>query len=263
MDTGPFGTGLLGTLLNDIFTSGGARFEYQGEKSVGGTSVYQYRFQVPLKASHYQVQVKQNWREIAYEGEFGIDPHSFDLRHLLVRTKEMPPDSGACETATSVDYARVRIGAGDFLLPQKSKLHIVMTDTYESDTTTEYIGCREYHSDATIHFDDAAPAANRHKAEAAAPQTLPPGLPLVLALAAPIDTETAAAGDVVLEKLRRAVRAPGSKDVLIPSGATVRGRIIRMRHWLDSPQRFEIAHAPGDLGGRRQCAAAIGQTCPQ
>ena len=241
VDTGPFGTGLLGTLLNDIFTTGGARFEYQGEKSAGGMTVYEYRFEVPLKASHYQVQVGRAWRAIAYEGEVQIDPRSGDLRHLLVRTNEMPPEGGACETATNVDYARVRIGAGDFLLPQQSKLHILMTDTYESDTRTGYAGCREYHSEAPIHFDDAAPAADGRKAEVAAPRTLPAGLPLVLALTAPIDTETAAAGDVVLEKVRKAVRAPGSKDVLIPAGATVQGRIIRMRHWLDSPERFEIA----------------------
>jgi hypothetical protein len=171
-----------------------------------------------------------------------IDPQSFDLRYLLVRVSELPPESETCEALTSVDYDRIRMGAGNVLLPTQSRLHLVMNDTYESDITTTYAGCREYHSEATIHFgDEPAAATTGQKADAAAPATLPAGLPISLVLAAPIDTETAAAGDVVVETVRKAVHVHRSGEVLVPEGATVRGRIIRMRHWLDSPRRFEIA----------------------
>ncbi len=240
--SGPFGTGALGTFLSDIFARGSARFEYHGEKPAGGVTLYEYSFQVPLSASHYFVQAGRDWHAIAYDGVVQIDPQSFDLRHLLVRTNELPPEAETCETVTSVDYERVRMGTGDFLLPQQSKLHILLTDSDENDTTTTYAGCREYHSEATIHFGAEPPAAaTGQKAEAATPVTLPAGLSLSLALAAPIDTDTAAAGDAVVEKVRKPVRAPGSNGVLMPAGATVRGRIIGMRHWLDSPARFDIA----------------------
>ena len=48
-------------------------------------------------------------------------------RYLLVRVTELPPESETCEAVTSVDYARVRMGTGDFVLPRQSHLHILMT----------------------------------------------------------------------------------------------------------------------------------------
>jgi hypothetical protein len=240
--SGPFGTGALGTFLTDIFTEGSASFEYDGEKPAGRGESYEYSFRVPLGASHYSVEVGHDWHAVGYEGLVRIDPQSFDLRYLLVRANELPPESETCEAVTSVDYDRVQIGTGNFLLPQRSRLHILMTDSTESDITTTYAACREYHGEATIHFEDE-PAAIKtvQKGDVTAPVTLPVGLPVSLALASSIDTETAAAGDVLMEKVRKAVRANRSDDVLIPEGATVRCRIVKMRHWLDSPHRFEIA----------------------
>lgn len=225
---GPYGTGALGTFLSDIFAEGSASFEYNGEKPAGSTKLYEYSFRVPLSASHYSVEVGHDWHTLAYDGLVRIDPQSFDLRYLLVRVSELPTESETCEAVTSVDYDRVQMGTGNFLLPRQSRLHILMTDSSESDIATTYAGCREYHGEATIHFgDEPAAITTGQKADGAAPVVLPAGLPVSLALAAPIDTDTAAAGDVVIEKVRKAVRVHRSGEVLIPEGATVRGRIIR------------------------------------
>jgi hypothetical protein len=171
-----------------------------------------------------------------------VDPLSFDLKYLLVRVSELPPESEACEAVTSVDYDRVQIGARNFLLPQRSRLRILMTDSTENDITTTYAACREYHGEATIRFgDEPAAITTVQERDTRAHATLPAGLSFSLALAASIDTETAAAGDVFTGKVRKAVRVHRSDEVLIPEGATVRGRIVRVRHWLDLPNRFEIA----------------------
>ena len=73
------------------------------------------------------------------------------------------------------------------------------------------------------------------------PKSLPAGLTVTLAFTAPIDTDTAAAGDIVDAKVRKAVRDPRYKEALIPAGVTVQGRIIEMRHWLAKPACFLIA----------------------
>jgi hypothetical protein len=238
---GPFGTGALGTFLSDIFTLGGGRFEYNGEVlTAGGTPLYEYRFQVPFSASHYLVHAGSSWQTVPYDGAVQVDPRSFDLRHLLIRVSQLPPEAEMCLAETAVSYERVRMGTGDFLLPQQGKLHIVMTDNYESDTTTSYYGCREYLGEATIRFGDepSAPAGGQ-KTETFIPAVLPAGLPVSLALAESINTDDAAAGDVVVEKVRKPVLARGSNQVLIPAGATVHARIVRLRHWVGS--RFDIA----------------------
>jgi hypothetical protein len=239
---GPFGTGALGTFLSDIFTEGNASFEYDGEKPAGSPKLFEYSFQVPLSASHYSVEVGHDWHALAYGGFVRIDPQSFDLRYLLVRVSQLPSESETCEAVTSVDYDAVPLGTGPFLLPRQSRLHLLMTDSSESDIATTYAGCHEYHGEATIRFgDEPAAVTTEQKVDGAAAVILPAGLPFSLALTAPIDTETAAAGDMVVEKVRKPVHAHGSGELVIPEGATVRGRIIRMRHWLVSARRFEIA----------------------
>jgi hypothetical protein len=239
--TGPFGTGALGTFLSDIFDNGGTSFVYNGEVLSDAGKLYQYSYQVPLGASHYQVHTRRDWRAIAYEGEVGIDPNSLDLRHLVVRSNHLPVEAAACEVATKVDYARIHIGTGDFLLPQGSGLHIVALSTDEDDIVTTYTGCREYQSESTIHFGDDPGIAAGNKAEADLPARLPAGLPISLELVAPIDTDVAAAGDIVMQKVRKPVRTKGSKEVLIPAGAMVRCRIVKMQHWMMPPNRFDIA----------------------
>jgi len=63
---------------------------------------------------------------------------------------------------------------------------------------------------------------------------LPPvsAVPFKLALTTPIDTSTAAAGDVIQGRLLEPMVTPSSK-VLVPRGATLTGRIMRLEHHLD------------------------------
>ena len=238
---GPFGTGALGSFLSDIFDNQGTAFAYNGTVPADGGKLYQYGYEVPLGASHYLVKAGTDWQAIAYEGEVGIDPDSFDLKHLVVRADHLPQETEACEVTTDVDYAMVRLSRGDFLLPQKSRLQIVTTSTQEDDITTTYASCREYQSQSTISFGDDPAAGTSAKTATATRANLPAGAPILLALAEPIDTGVAAAGDVIVEKVRKAVQAKVSKDVLIPAGATVRGRIVKMQHWLLPPGRFDVA----------------------
>jgi hypothetical protein len=74
-----------------------------------------------------------------------------------------------------------------------------------------------------------------------APLVLPIGLPITLALTAPIDTDTAAAGDIVSAKVVKAVRRLGATQDLIPAGAIARGRIARLERHIFPEPYFVIA----------------------
>src|SRR5579871_5388275 len=52
---GPFGTGMLGPLIADIFGNGGATYRYTGDEIATGTELFAYRYEVPLGSSHYRV----------------------------------------------------------------------------------------------------------------------------------------------------------------------------------------------------------------
>jgi hypothetical protein len=234
---GSYGTGTLGSFLADIFQDGGATYTSRGQETAGVLQLTAHAYRVPLSSSHYLIEAGAGWAKAAFSGVFWVDSASAELRRLLVDANEIPPETGACEVATTVEYKGVKVGAGEFLLPIRSSMRTVGMDTTETRTTAVYSGCREYRGEASIRFDDAVPRAAAQAAIPAAP--LAPGVSLSLALTSPINTDIAVAGDVVTAKLRKPVRV--SKEVLIPAGATVEGRIVQMRHWLDPPPHFTIS----------------------
>src|SRR5271156_5460562 len=147
---GPFGTGGFGTFLTDIFSGSGVDFYFDGEESREGLQLLRYRFEVAREASHYMVHAGSDWIYTAYDGAVWIDPKSFELRQLRVRTATLPEETGACESTTTAEYATIRIGTGDFLLPQRSGLHFLMRDMTESDVATTYSGCHQYHAESAL-----------------------------------------------------------------------------------------------------------------
>ena len=237
---GAYETGIMGTFLGDILEN--ATYSYQGEESAGSSKLAAYAYRVPFQSSHYRFKSGPGWTATAFNGVFWVDPDSLEIRRLMLDANEMPPETGGCEAITTIDYQAVKVGADDFVLPIRSSMRMVRMDGSETRTSAVYSGCRQYHGESSIRFDDSAAPAEIRPAAApgAAPAApLPAGITLSLALAAPIDTDTAAAGDVFTAKLREPVRT--SKGVLVPAGASVEGRIVRMQHSLTPPQQFTIS----------------------
>jgi len=264
---GPYETGMLGTLISDVFLNGGAAYRYCGEQTSGGSRLFQYDYEVPLEASHYQIKSGPGWAPAAFSGAFWLDGDSLELRRLKAQSTDLPPESGACEFATTVDYQMARAGSGAFLLPSKSSMRTVLNDGREVQLNAVYSGCRQYRGEATIRFDEAA---GGDEVKPAAKAALPAkGLVISLALAEPIDSDTAAAGDLVKAKVRWAVRDPKRKSVLIPAGATAEIRIVQMWHALGKSPHFaislvleqvEIAGAPVPLYAAAERRATLGDS---
>lgn len=237
---GPFGTGPLGTLIGDIFLNPGAHFAYQGEETLNGAFVLKYEYQVGLESSHYLIRAGNTWVPTAFHGGLWIEPGSFDLRRLTAGSSELPPETLACVADMDVTYERSPIGSRDFLLPRTSQLHFVMRDWTETHSLTTFSSCHAYHAESTLRFDDANEAETARKAGESSSAAIPDGLSIRLALTTPIDSETAAAGDVFTAKVVKAVHKEKSKEIVLPAGALVRGRIVRMERFLREPAHYEI-----------------------
>ena len=236
---GPFGTGGFGNFLTDIFTGSGITLSFESEERVGSLTLLRYRFRISRESSHYMVRVGSDWLATGYSGEVWIDPKSSELKRLVVQTSELPEETGACVSNSTIEYATMRIGTGDFLLPQRSTLHFLMRDMTESDVAIAYSRCHQFHGEANLVADRSVTASEESPATPE-PISIAPGLVLTLKLAHAIDTDTAAAGDVVEATVSEAVRDPKSNEVVIPAHSMVRGRILRMEHSLDTPRRFVI-----------------------
>ena len=132
-----------------------------------------------------------------------------------------------CESETTVDYHRVRIGEQELLLPKHAESHDVMASAQETSSVMEYSSCA---ADTT---STAGPLQN--------PSLLPENYKIRLALENPIDMETAAAGDVVSAMVVNEVveREGVTARVLVNRGTRVRGRILNLGSYrnLERPKR--------------------------
>lgn len=240
VDSGPFGTGSFGGYLVIIFDNDGTEYHYQGERTEGSSHVFVYGYSVAKEASHYEMKAVSRplgsasgnpWITTAFSGTFEVDAASLEIRRLTVDTPELPAETGLCEAHTTLDYHRVQIGDGSFLLPQQGQLHLIDRDGMETDNTTTFSTCREYQAKSVVVFGPrpSAPGAGSQAAQEPRPP-LPGGIELALKLTALIDTDTAAAGDRIEATVVKPVRPMLAKAV-IPAGAVVHGRISRLGHY--------------------------------
>jgi hypothetical protein len=251
VSTGPTSTGAFGTLLVDIFENPGAHYAFLGKKTAGSREVFGYSFDVPLGASNYLVKVANGWRKTAYRGTFEIDAASAELSRLVTETADLAPETQACRYRTATDYHYAPIGDGQYLIPIKSALDGLFPNGTDHSAMV-FSDCHEYGAVSSLILEGDVPRSAAEVAPKAA-QPLQPGLQLTLALVSPIDTRTAAAGDSVSAKVTKAVRAPGSDEILVAQGAVAHGRILQMRHEIASAQflisiHFDTLEQNGAMG---------------
>ena len=231
VDNGPFGTGSFGGYLLDIFDNDATRFDYRGQAMREGRQVLIYAYSVARSASHYEIRTQSSWTATAYSGRFEIDPQSLEIEHVAIETPRLPAETGLCQATSTLDYERVEIGDGSFLLPSKSQMHLILRNQKETDTTTTFTACREYQAHSTLAF---TPPPLATASTAASPKRVPSAPPrryfLDLRLNTAIDTEVSAAGDPISATVVADVHPYQSKSVVIPAGAVAHGRINRIEH---------------------------------
>jgi hypothetical protein len=129
----------------------------------------------------------------------------------------------------------VKIGSGEFMLPELTTMDVLFQKGSESRNETRYTDCREYVGESTIRFDDVDTPASA-QVQKAALRPLPPKLKLQVSLASPINGETAAAGDAISAVVLHDVKEKGA-GVLIHEKDRVRGRILRIEQaFLPAPR---------------------------
>lgn len=241
---GPVSTGSFGAYLTSVFGQPGVEYRYKGEPSADGKTLFEYAYHVPLAASHFEVKTDTAWRPTAYDGEFRLDPQSYQLESLTVRTLDPPSGAPFCQATATLDYERVHIGDSDLLFPRRGQLEIELKGGSETRNVTTFSNCREYQAESEIVFDGSSPTGSAAPRSAGRGRVaLPIGLPVTLALDGAIDTATAAAGDPVAARVVKAIHHPGSSEELVPAGAIVRGRIRRVEHHLLPTPYFRVVLA--------------------
>jgi hypothetical protein len=231
---GAMSTGSFSSMLASIFGGHAARFSYDGDVTEGEKTLAEFGFRVPEEESAYYYvfgKGRANQIRIPYDGTFLVEAATHDLVRLVIRAGALPPESSACELTRTVTYARTHLHGTDFLLPAEARVSVVHTDGTVAENVISYSGCREFHGESTVRFDEKAetPPAGAGATSPIQTPSVPPGLPFTIALTKPIDPATAAAGDAIEARLKTPIRT--RSKVLFPEGAVVIGRIVSMRRY--------------------------------
>ena len=216
---GAIGNGDFALHARAIFETRNATFEYKGEHD----GVLQYDYKVPQLLSGYSIRVSGRHAIVAYHGSIFADAKTLDLRRMEVVADRIPEDLGLAAASDRMDYARVKIGGSDFLLPSESRLLMQDLDGVEHSNHTVFSGCRQFSGESVLRFDDAPESAAPVRIEDVA---LPGDIRIELTFLDELDTDHAAVGDQVRARLENDIKEKGC--IVFSRGAIVLGRITRL-----------------------------------
>ncbi len=239
---GATSTGAFASLLVSIFGTNDADFSYEGDVEDHGRTLAEFGYRVPLEKSKYRIGNKSQHFFVAYGGTFLADPKANDLVRLTVHADELPPELNTCESTTTLDYGSMQLNGSEFLIPKDAHWRVSNPDGSEFDNRTVFSACHEFLGKSTLRFDAAFETAGT-AARKPVPQALelPSGLPFAIVLLDAIDTARAAAGDLFRARLTKPIKG-NHGEILIPSGAAIAGRIVRIeRHYEPASQFLTLA----------------------
>lgn len=238
--SGSTGSGDFAAFLNAVFGQAAEQFHYLGPKDtpLGLLSAFDYK--VPQQKSQYNYKSEgRRARIIGYEGTFYATPDTAELKRLVVDTKEFPPGDSFCHVADTMDYERLKVGTGDFLLPSVTNMVILYANGEESQNEKRYSGCREFTGTSTLRFDEGEDEKSPSAATQAALRALPAKTRMRVKIDPPIDSDRAAAGDPIIGVVEKEVRQKG--QVLVRTTDRLHGRILRMEQFFQPEALWLVA----------------------
>jgi hypothetical protein len=112
---------------------------------------------VPVLAGAYQVESGGIKALVGVRGTLWVDPQSLDLLRIEQRHVDLPPELKVHDIVITIAYRRTRIGSSEPLLPISSELIITDSSGGQKRNLIEFSGCREYHSESVLHFEEVVP----------------------------------------------------------------------------------------------------------
>jgi hypothetical protein len=228
-------TGDFSGFLSHIFALDAAAYKRIGELEAAIQPAIRYDYRVPA-SSGYALGRNGVAAVVGFHGSFWVDPETLELSRVEIETEGIPPELHTSSARLAIDYGEVAVGAGSFLLPRATDVRLVSDRGLESRTITRFAQCRQFLAESSISFEERPVEQVAKESDAGA--ELPAGVVLEVALTAPIDRKTAAAGDIVAAEVRKEAKVKGG--IAVPKGAVVEGRIVRLETRGASIQPYDL-----------------------
>jgi hypothetical protein len=151
---GSTSTGEFASTLHSLFSqASGAEFKLYESTSVNGSAASIYDFKVALRRSDWLIKVGGQELFPAYSGSVWIDKATAEVRRIEMQADNIPKDFPFDSIQMAVDYEKIRLGTGEFLLPVHSEN--LACQRGSPICTKNAIDFRDYHKftgESTIEF---------------------------------------------------------------------------------------------------------------
>ena len=220
---GLMGDGVFVLFAHNIFVADIATYKYRGEETLDGRRLVRFDYQIPQLLSGFRFTTPYGTAILGYHGSFWADPKTYDPVRLDIVADDIPPELRVTRSEDRIEFARVRIGSEDVVIPQSAEMSVFEDNTSASRNQISFTHCREYGVQSTIKFEESAEPAGLLDSKYV---DLPPGVQLTLALETTIDSATAQVGDLVSARVE--VDAMHKRVLAVPKEAIISGRLRRM-----------------------------------
>jgi len=154
---GMIGSGDFSATPLNLFVHDAGWITAPSEAGLSGRKPLRFEFEVSALSGAYYVQVGGVRAAVGVRGAFWVDPQSLDLLRIEEHEVDLPPELKVRDIATTIAYRRTRIGSSEPLLPLSSELIVTDFSGGQKRNLIEFSGCREYHSESVLHFEEVVP----------------------------------------------------------------------------------------------------------
>lgn len=216
-------TGEFSTHGRTVFLDPRTEFVSVREPQRRGVRVYDY--QVPVEASRYVYMVGGRPIVTAYRGTVHIDEMSAQVTQFELVATSGGSASGIRETETAIRYEVAQVSGREVWLPSVATLSVDLVAGPVGRNKMTYRDCRAYGADTTITFSASDDDVGTRR-QATLATRIPKGEVLPIETTTTVSSEHSWAGDELTAIAYKALRV--GRAVLIPKGAHVHGRILRL-----------------------------------
>jgi hypothetical protein len=222
---GPISSGSFSGYLRNIFGEHGINFQFRGIAKLDDIEVFKFDYEVPLAASHYDIQAGKSFETVPFHGSFAARTDDYQLVSLIVTAEgeKATTKANICAAESRLTYQMVKIAGHESLLPASFDLLMGSRNGVFTESKGRYSECREYKGESTVRFDMDDAVGGPSKAPELQSEPLASGLILPISLVTEIDEDSAYAGLPVDAVLQRDVKI--SKGEKLLRGATLHGAV--------------------------------------
>jgi hypothetical protein len=231
LSDGLVGTGAYASQLIHVLFGHATQFRFAGRENLGQRATLRWDFTLPQADSAWILAAGRRSAQVGSVGSVWADAETRLLVRLQARATQFPARFPLKSVARTIDYAGVRIGVRDVLLPSAVEDLVEEAGGAVNINRSRFGQCREYKATSELTFDER-PAQLVPAPPVALPAALPQNVQIRVALEDHLRSAGAVIGAPVNAHVTSDVHHAGT--VLAPMGTPVHGVLRQLERTHDA-----------------------------